>query len=51
MKSLIIVYSYHHNNTLRIANAISEVLNGEVKTPMEVATEELQDYDGLRLIK
>lgn len=45
MKSLIIVYSYHHNNTLKVANAISSVLNGVVKTPMEVKQEELQQYD------
>jgi flavodoxin len=45
MKSLIVVYSYHHNNTLKIANAISTVLDGTVKTPMETAREELRQYD------
>ena len=45
MKSLVIVYSYHHNNTGKIANAFSEVLHAEVKTPEQVIVEELQGYD------
>jgi flavodoxin len=45
MKCLIIVYSYHHNNTTKIANEFSKVLNAQVKTPDEVIPEELQEYD------
>jgi flavodoxin len=45
MKSLIIVYSYHHNNTLKIANEISDVLGSEVKSPLDTNQEELMEYD------
>lgn len=44
-KSLIIVYSYHHNNTAKIAHEFSEVLHADVKTPDQVMEEELQAYD------
>jgi len=44
-KCLIIVYSYHHNNTAKIACEFSEVLHAEVKTPETVTMEELQAYD------
>ena len=45
IKSLIIVYSYHHNNTGKIANAFSEVLHAEVKNPEQVMIEDIQEYD------
>lgn len=44
-KNLIIVYSYHHNNTEKIANEFSEVLDAEVKFPDQVRVEELKNYD------
>lgn len=44
-KCLIIVYSYHHGNTEKIAKAFSEVLNGVVKTPEQVSQNELPFYD------
>jgi flavodoxin len=45
IKCLIIVYSYHHNNTAKIADEFSKVLHAEVKTPEQVILEELQEYD------
>lgn len=45
IKCLIVVYSYHHNNTLKIANKFAEVLHAEVKAPEEVNPQELQDYE------
>lgn len=45
IKCLIVVYSYHHNNTVKIAHVFSEVLNAQVKTPDQVTQEELQQYD------
>lgn len=45
MKSLVIVKSIHHNNTVKVANAIAKVLNAEVKNPKEVTPEELANYD------
>ncbi len=44
-KCLIIVHSYHHNNTLKIANEFSKVLHAKVKAPNDVAIEELKEYD------
>ena len=45
IKCLIVVYSYHHNNTARIAQTFSGVLNAQIKTPDQVAQEEIQQYD------
>jgi flavodoxin len=45
MESLIVCYSYHHNNTQKVAEAIAKVLGAEVKTPQQTNPEELQDYD------
>lgn len=44
-KCLIIVCSYHHNNTAKIASIFSAVLNAQVKTPDEVIPEQLEEYD------
>lgn len=44
-KCLIIVYSYHHNNTAKIANVFGEVLDAQVKTLDQVAIEELEQFD------
>ena len=43
--NLIIVCSYHHNNTAKIAGKFSEVLNAEVLTPEKVIPEKLQNYN------
>ena len=45
MKSLIVVVSYHHNNTQKIAEAMAKVLDAEAKPPQQVSPEELQEYD------
>jgi len=45
MKSLVIVYSYHHNNTEKIARAMAGVLGAPVKTPQEFDPETLPEYD------
>jgi len=44
-KCLIIVYSYHHNNTAKIAAAMAAALHAEVITPEQVVMEELGQYD------
>jgi flavodoxin len=44
-KCLIIVYSYHHNNTAKIADAFSKVLHAQVMVPEQINPEELQEYD------
>lgn len=45
MKSLLIVYSYHHNNTEKIAQVLAKELDAEIKTPQQIDPEELQEYD------
>jgi len=44
VKSLVIVFSYHHKNTEKIANVIAKVLDAPVKTPQQVRPEELREY-------
>jgi flavodoxin len=44
MRSLIAVYSYHHNHTERIARVIAKVLDAEIRTPQQVDPEGLRDY-------
>ena len=45
MKSLIGVYSYHHNNTQKVAQAMAKVLDAEVKSPQQTVLNELRQYD------
>jgi flavodoxin len=45
VKSLVIVFSCHHNNTEKIANACAHVLGAQVKTPQQVTPEEIAGYD------
>jgi len=45
MKSLLIVFSYHHNNTLKIAEVFAEVLDAQIKTPDQIIIEDFQEYD------
>jgi len=44
-KVLIICKSVHHNNTKKIAEAMAEVLDAEIKKPSEVDIEEVGKYD------
>ncbi len=45
MRSLIILFSYHHNNTRKIAEAMAAVLGAEIKSPQEINPVELSQYD------
>ena len=45
MRTLIIVHSYHHGNTLKVARTIAKVLDAEVKFPNDVDPHDLLDYD------
>lgn len=42
---LIIVYSYHHNNTMKVAEEFSKVLGAKVIQPEQVILDELEEYD------
>jgi flavodoxin len=44
-KALLVLYSYHHQNTEQIAKVFSKVLDAEIKTPQQINPEEIQRYD------
>jgi flavodoxin len=44
MKALLVVYSYHHNNTQKVAEAIADVLDAEIKVPQHTNPQSLQAY-------
>jgi flavodoxin len=39
------VFSYHHQNTKKIAEAIGKALEAQIKTPQQTDPEELQQYN------
>jgi flavodoxin len=45
MKSLLVLYSYHHKNTEKIANVIAKVLDAQIKTPEQINLENLREYN------
>jgi flavodoxin len=45
MKYLLILFSYHHKNTEKIANVIAKVLDAKIKAPQQIQKEELQEYN------
>jgi flavodoxin len=44
MKSLLVLFSYHHNNTEKVAKVFAKVLDAQIKTPQQINPEELQEY-------
>jgi flavodoxin len=44
-RSLLVLVSYHHNNTQKVAKAFASVLDAQIRTPQEIAPGELQQYD------
>ena len=48
MKSLIVLFSYHHKNKEKIAKVLSRVLDAEIKCPQEINPEELKEYNLIR---
>lgn len=45
IRSLVVVYSYHHGNTEKVARAIADVLGAPVKTPQQVDPGEVTEFD------
>ena len=45
MKSLLVVFSYHHKNTEKIAKVFAKVLDAQIKMPQQITPEELQEYN------
>jgi flavodoxin len=44
MKSLLILFSFHHQNTEKIANVFAEVLDAQISGPRQVNPEDLLEY-------
>lgn len=42
--SLLVLYSYHHRNTEKVAKAIAEVLDAQIRSPEEIDPDDLQEY-------
>ena len=45
IKSLLVVFSYHHNNTEKVAKVFANILNAAIITPQQVDPKDLPDYD------
>ena len=45
MNSLVILVSYHHKNTEKIAQVIAKTLGAEIKNPQQVDTQNVANYD------
>ena len=44
MKSLLVLFSFHHKNTEKIANVFAKVLDAQIKTPRQIIPEEIQEF-------
>jgi len=44
-KCLLVLFSYHHNNTEKAANVFARVLDAQIIKPQEVDPEQLREYD------
>ena len=45
VNALIVLFSYHHNNTDKIAKVFAEVLDAQIKTPQQTNSQELHKYN------
>jgi flavodoxin len=45
IKSLLVVFSYHHMSTMKVAQTIANVLGAQIKNPQEINPEDLLKYD------
>jgi len=45
VRSLVVLVSYHHKSTEKVANAIAQVLDAPIREPSQVRPEELQEVD------
>ena len=45
MKALLVLFSYHHKNTEKVAKVFANVFDAQIKTPQQINPEELLQYD------
>ncbi len=44
-RSLLVLRSYHHGNTAKVASVLAKVLDAPIAFPQQIAPEEIRDYD------
>lgn len=44
MQTVLVLFSYHHKNTEKIAKVFAKVLDAQIRTPQQIDPEELQEY-------
>jgi flavodoxin len=44
-KTLLVLFSYHHNNTEKVAKVFAKVLDAQIKTPEQVEPEDVKQYE------
>jgi flavodoxin len=45
LKAILVVFSYHHNNTQKVAEVFAKVLDAKIKTPQQTNPADLEEYD------
>ena len=45
IKSLLVLYSYHHMNTEKVAKVFANVLGAKIRTPQQLDPNDLHEYD------
>lgn len=45
IKSLIVLVSYHHNNTEKIAKIFAQILNSQINCPEQINPQKVHDFD------
>jgi flavodoxin len=45
MRSLLVLSSYHHHNTEKVAKVFAEILDAQIRAPQQIDPEELHQYD------
>lgn len=44
-RSLLVLFSYHHRNTERIAQSFAKVLDAPIRSPTQIHAEKVREYD------
>jgi flavodoxin len=45
MRTLLVLVSYHHRNTDKIARVLADVLDAPIRSPKDIRSEDIQEYD------
>ena len=45
MKCMLVLYSYHHMNTEKVAKVLAKILDAQIKSPQETDPQEVLHYD------